>query len=278
MSIDSGTLQVPQPGPVEEAGPEPRGGAWKVLSILLALVAVPLYVLGNALELSQELATDGGVYLPFLLGSVLGLLLMPLLFVLVARVFARPYSKRTFWKAYCIGMLFCALTAVSTFTSAAVEHARGKADAMRVAEAEAEWVPYLSTDGGFRVEMPGTPEPAEVPDVPDGVGVKLVKMNRVFTVAVMPMYDLELHPLEFFTVVADEYRASYGAEVEESAVFHAGMVGRELRMKWPDGQDMVSRLYMKDGVYYETLVGGPALDENLVGRFLDSFELATPES
>ena len=274
MSVDTKSLQGSEPASIEEIESPPRGGVWKVLANLFALIAVLLYLISEMLTASSDPTMGRAFYLGELCGGVLAILALPLVFVLLARLFARPYTKRSFWKAYCIGMSVLAVTQVSVLMRAAADHVRGKAEAMPVAKADTEWTSYLSAAGGFSVEMPGTPEPTELPD---GAGVKLVKTNVLFSVAFFPVADIELHPLELFARVAEEYRTSYGAEVKESSVYHAGMIGSELRMKLPDGQDMVSRLYTKDDIFYETAVGGPGLDEAVANRFLDSFQLVTPE-
>jgi len=196
MSVDTKSLQHSQPASIEEIEAAPQGGLWKVPANLFALIAVLLYLISEMLTASPDPALGGGFYLGELSAGVLAILALPMVFVLVARLFARPYTKRSFWKAYCIGMLVCAFSQVSVLMTAAADHLRGKAEAMPVARTGAEWTTYLSAAGGYSVEMPGTPEPT---DLPDGAGVKLVTTNAIFSVAFFPVADRFLDSFQLVT-------------------------------------------------------------------------------
>jgi hypothetical protein len=250
----------------------PQGGRWKVYAILLTLIAVPLDVLAELLRFGQEPSPAPGVYFPMMLGGVIGILLLPLLFVLVARIFARPYTPRSFWKAYAIGMALCAIASASQFMTAAgnVRHAETAA-----VDPVAAWTPYLSAEGGYRVEMPGIPEPSPIEGTL-AVRVKLLTADTAFVATHVPMGDPQQNPLEVYALTANGYR-SKGIAVEDSAIFHADVVARELDMRLPNGHRMLSRLYVAGGVVYEISVGGPDLDEEVAYRYLDSFERVAPQ-
>jgi hypothetical protein len=143
-----------------------------------------------------------------------------------------------------------------------------------IPDVEAAWIPYLSSKGGYRVEMPGTPEAMKVEN---GLGVKLVTREAAYTASHYPLLGNEQNALELYELIANHYRSQLKAEVEDSALFHAGVVARELRVTFPTGVRLRSRLYVQKGVMYEISVGVASFEEPLAARYLDSFELLAPQ-
>jgi hypothetical protein len=139
---------------------------------------------------------------------------------------------------------------------------------------------YVSEKGGFRVRMPGEPEPDPERDLPRGVKkVTLLQRSGSWSVA--------WEDLEATKGGSDDQRlndACDGAlkklkakEVRPREITLAGKYpGRELVAEWPDGKGIThDRMYLVGNRLYQVVASGPKwwVESSTSKKVLDSFAL-----
>ncbi len=156
---------------------------------------------------------------------------------------------------------------------------------------DAKWQQHESKDGGFKVELPGSPKP----DVAKATGLSLEKDTRAEGTVL-------LRRAEKFVVIyrdikstkerlktddqelderVEKLRKGLNAEqlLRNESITVGGFPGREIEFQTKGNRWYVARVIVADTRVYIVLVGGGMAhpDDADVRRFLDSFEITEPK-
>ncbi len=249
----------------------PRGGAFKVVSLVLGVLCLGLAALVALFEIPT--GRSPGIWVPTWAGYCVGaVIFVPGLFVLVARLLARPFSERSKWKAITWGLALSLLSLGSQAGRIAAGLASGDASVMPHTTATSQWTAF-ETDR-FAVELPG--QPTEKRDE-GSLGLQLIKPDAGFVAAYTEVAEGDqMQERELFDAYAQNFSQRLGGHVTESrAVFHAGLIGREYALAGLQG-GLVARVrvfWRSPHVYSLVVNGTDPLDDAVVTRFFDSFGL-----